>query len=166
MSSQIERTLVLLKPDALVRGLVGEIVTRFERAGLKIVGMKMQWVDQDFAKKHYTEDLAVRRGEHVRKIMVEFLTTGPIIAMCLEGANVVEVVRKLVGATEPKAALPGTIRGDFGHMSYAHADEKQIAVKNVIHASGDAKDAAVEVPLWFSSKELHSYSTVHEPHVI
>lgn len=162
----IERTLVLLKPDAIVRAVSGEIITRFERAGLKIVGLKMQWVDKDFAKKHYTEDLAARRGEHVRNVMVEFLTTGPIVAMCLEGVNAVEVVRKMIGSTEPKAALPGTIRGDYGHMSYAHADAKQIAVKNIIHASGDQKDAAYEVPLWFSNGELHSYKTVHEPHVL
>jgi nucleoside-diphosphate kinase len=166
MSMHIERTLILLKPDAVVRGYMGEIISRFERAGLKFVGMKMQWVDKDFAKKHYTEDLAARRGEAVRNIMVDFLTTGPIVAICLEGVNSVEVVRKMIGSTEPKAALPGTIRGDYGHMSYAHADAKQIAVKNIIHASGDQKDAAYEVPLWFSDKELHSYATVAEPHVL
>ena len=166
MSMHIERTLILLKPDAVVRGHVGEIITRFERAGLKMIGMKMQWADKEFAKKHYTEDLAIRRGEAVRNIMVDFLTTGPIIAICLEGVNSVEVVRKMIGSTEPKAALPGTIRGDYGHMSYAHADAKQIAVKNIIHASGDQKDASYEVPLWFSKDELHTYTTVHEAHVL
>lgn len=161
----IERTLVLLKPDAVQRCLVGEIIMRFERAGLKIVGMKMVWVDENFALKHYTEDLAKRRGEHVRTMMTQFLREGPIIAIALEGVEAVENVRKIVGSTEPKAAPPGTIRGDYSHVSFGYADEKGIPVRNLIHASGNKEDAKYEVPLWFSEKEMHSYKTVHDMHV-
>lgn len=161
----IERTLVLIKPDGVQRSLAGEIISRFEKVGLKIVGMKMQWVNTDFAKKHYTEDIAIRRGEHVRKVLVEFISSGPVIAFVLEGVHAIEIVRKMVGGTEPRAAVPGTIRGDYAHVSYKHADEKEIAVKNLIHASADEKDASVEVPLWFSEEELHSYPTVHDVHI-
>ncbi len=164
--STIERTLVLLKPDAVQRGVMGEIISRFERAGLKVVGMKMQWVDKEFAKQHYTEDIAIRRGEKVRELLLNFIVQGPVIAIVLEGVNAIENTRKMVGSTEPKAALPGTIRGDYSHMSYGHADAKGIAIANLIHASADAKDAAHEVPLWFSPKELHSYKTVHDVHVL
>jgi len=162
----IERTLVLVKPDGVQRGLIGEILMRFERAGLKIVGMKMQWVDRAFAMKHYTEDLAKRRGEFVREKMLKFIVEGPIVAMALEGVQAVEVVRKIVGGTEPKTALPGTIRGDYAHMCYAYADAKNVAVKNLIHASGDQKDAEYELKLWFTPQELHSYRTVHDIHMI
>jgi len=162
----IERTLVLIKPDGVQRSLIGRIITRFEDAGLKIVGMKMSWVDEAFAKQHYTEDLAIRRGEHVRKYMTDFITSGPVIAMVIEGVDAIENVRKIVGATEPKSAAPGTIRGDFCHVSYSHCDEKKQGVKNVIHASADKKDAAYEVPLWFTPKELHTYKTVHDIHVL
>ncbi len=162
----IERTLVLVKPDGVARSLIGRILSRFEDAGLKIVGMKMQWVDESFAKKHYTEDLAIRRGEAVRRRMVTYLQTGPILALCLEGINAVEVVRKIVGSTEPKSAAPGTIRGDFAHVSYEHADTKDEGLRNLIHASGDLKDATYEVPLWFTPAELHSYKTVHDAHIL
>jgi len=162
----IERTLVLIKPDGVQRGLIGKIITRFEDVGLKIVGMKMMWANEEFAKKHYTEDLAKRRGEHVRKYMTDFITTGPVIAMVIEGVHAIENVRKMCGATEPKAALPGTIRGDFSHVSFAYCDDKKMVVKNVIHASADKKDAEYEVPLWFSKSELHTYKTVHDVHVL
>lgn len=165
MTNHIERTLVLLKPDAVQRCFAGEIITRFERAGLKFVGMKMQSADAEFAKKHYTEDITKRRGEHVRNHLVKFLQEGPVVALVLEGVNAIENVRKLVGSTEPKVAQPGTIRGDYAHVSYAYADEKQMVVRNLIHASSDAKDAEYEVNLWFTPKELHSYKTVHDFHI-
>ena len=161
----IERTLVLLKPDAVQRALVGEIIARFERAGLKIVGMKMVWVNEQFALKHYTEDLAKRRGEEVRKGMVKFLQEGPVIALVLEGVEAVEIVRKIVGSTEPKAALPGTIRGDYAHICFSYADQKKMVVHNLIHASADKNDAKYEVPLWFDEKEMHSFKTVHDVHI-
>ena len=162
----IERTLVLLKPDAVQRAIMGRILGRFEDAGLKVVGMKMAWVDKKFALKHYTEELAKRAGAHVRQMIAEFLTTGPVVAMVLEGVNAIENTRKLVGSTEPKAAASGTIRGDFSHMSYGYADAKKVPVKNLVHASSSKQDAAAEIKLWFSPKELHSYKTVHDIHIL
>lgn len=160
----MQRTLVLLKPDAVQRGLMGRIIQRFEDAGIKIVGAKMTWIDENFGKKHYF-DVAERRGETVLKGLLEFMTKGPVMALCLEGINVVENVRKIVGSTEPKSAVPGTIRGDFAHQSYAHIDSKGGAVRNLIHASGNYKEAQYEVALWFTAEELHTYRTVHEVHV-
>jgi len=117
----MERTLILLKPDALERGVIGEIIHRFERVGVKIIGLKLLMSEKDTAAQHYTEDLARRRGVEVRRRMIDMLTSGPILAMALEGVEVVEVARKLVGETEPKKAAPGTIRGDFAHTSFKHA---------------------------------------------
>lgn len=158
----LQRTLVLIKPEGVQRHLVGKILARFEDAGLKIVGMKQVWADEEFAKKHYTEDVTQRRGQEVRDMLISYITEGPIIAICLEGINAIENVRKIVGGTEPKSAPPGTIRGDFAHVSFAHADSKKIPVKNLIHASADEKDAKHEVSLWFSDKELHSYKTIQD----
>lgn len=156
-----ERTLVLLKPDAVQRGIIGEIVTRFERAGLKIVGMKMTWVDKNFSQKHYEAHV----GKAFYKGLEKFITEGPVIAIVFEGLHAVELVRKMVGATEPRKAEPGTIRGDYAHHSYEYTDQKGIAIKNLIHASGTQKEAEKEIQLWFSLDELHSYETVHEKHV-
>ncbi len=157
-----ERTLVLIKPEGVQRHLVGKIISRFEDAGLKIVGMKQVWVDKEFAKKHYTEDIAERRGEKVREQLLNYIIEGPVIAIALEGVNAIENVRKIVGGTEPKSAPPGTIRGDFAHVSFAYADAKNIPVKNIIHASSDEKDAKHEIKLWFNEKELHSYKTIQD----
>jgi len=153
-SNLLEQTLVLLKPDALDRGIVGEIIARFERAGLKLVGMKLLVSEKDTAMRHYTEDLARRRGERVRELMIDMITSGPIMAIVLEGIDVIEVVRKMVGATEPKSALPGTIRGDYAHVSYRYADEKKIGVFNLIHASDSPENAKVEIDVWFKPEEL------------
>lgn len=160
----IERTLVLIKPDGVERGLIGEIIKRFENVGMKITGMKMLWIDKSFAKKHYTEDIAKRRGEKVRKMLLDYITAGPVVALCLEGIHGVELVRKLVGDTESRKALPGTIRGDFSHHSYQYADKKGVAIKNIIHASGSLKEAKEEIKLWFSIDELYNYKTVYEKH--
>jgi len=160
-----ERTLVLIKPDGVERGIVGKIITRFEDAGLKMVGLKLQLVDQEFAQKHYREDLAKRRGEKVRRQMVEMLSSGPVVAMVIEGIEAIETVRKIVGPTEPKSAPPGTIRGDFSHMSYAWADSRDVGVRNVIHASSSAEEAQIETALWFAETEIINYRTVHERHV-
>ncbi len=161
----IERTLVLIKPDGVQRCISGRIISKLEDAGFKIAGLKMKWADKAFALKHYTEDLAKRRGSNVRQQMVEFISSGPVIAIVIEGVNAVENVRKLTGDTEPKTALPGTIRGDFSHVSYEHADSSKSPVKNIIHASSSRKDADYEIALWFDKKELHTYKTVHEQHV-
>lgn len=155
----IQRTLVLLKPDALERGIIGEIITRFERVGASIVGMKLLVSEKDTAQLHYTDDLAQRRGEKVRELMVDMITSGPIVALVLEGIEIVEVVRKMVGATEPKSAAPGTVRGDYAHVSFKYADANNIGVFNLIHASGSVEEAPVEVAVWFKPEELVS----HEP---
>lgn len=160
----MEKTLVLIKPDGVARGIIGKIITRFEDAGLKIIGMRMASVDKDFAKRHYTEDVAKRRGEHVRNYTIDYLISGPVIAMVLEGVEAIENVRKICGTTEPKSAPPGTIRGDFSHVSIAHCDGKKSVVRNIIHASGDKKEAKAEINLWFSQTELSKYLTVHEMH--
>ncbi len=161
---QLERTLVLIKPDGIKRGLIGRIIARFEDAGMKIVGMKMRQVDQAHALKHYTKDLEKRRGKVVRERMVDFLKSGPALAVVLEGVGAVLNVRKIIGATEPKAAAPGTIRGDFAHVSFSYADARGKGVENLIHASADAPDAEREVWLWFNEDELCDYKTVHEAH--
>jgi nucleoside-diphosphate kinase len=150
----IQRSLVLLKPDALDRGITGEIITRFERVGANIVGLKMLVSEKDTAMKHYTEDLARRRGEKVRELMINMIMSGPIIAVALEGVDIVEIVRKMVGATEPRAAVPGTIRGDYAHVSFSHADEKGIGVFNLIHASDSPENAEIELAVWFKPEEL------------
>ena len=156
----IEKTLVLIKPDGVQRGLIGEILQRFEKVGLKIVGMKMLWIDADFAKRHYKA--------HVDKPfyagLEAMITEGPIVALALEGIHAVELVRKMVGPTEPRSAPPGTIRGDYAHVSYVYADKKGIAIKNLIHASSNAEEAKAEVELWFTKKELYNYPLVHEMH--
>jgi len=158
----IERSLVLIKPDGVQRGLIGKIISRFEDAGLKLVGMKLVWVDKAFAKKHY--------AEHVEKPfypgLEAMITMGPVLAMVLEGVHAIEIIRKMVGPTEPRAAPPGTIRGDFAHVSYKYADKKGISIKNLIHASDSEKTAKREIELWFSKEELHSYKTVHDVHII
>lgn len=156
------RTLVLIKPEGVKKHLVGKIVSRFEDAGLKIVGMKQVWVDKEFAKRHYTEDIAERNGERIRENLLNYIVEGPVVAIALEGINAIENVRKMVGGTEPKSAPPGTIRGDFSHVSYQYADANDIPVKNIVHASGDEEDAKHELPLWFSDHELHSYETISD----
>lgn len=153
----LQRTLVLLKPDAIERGITGEILTRFERVGAKMIGLKLLVSPKDTAERHYTEDLAKRRGEHIRRMMIEMLTSGPIVALALEGVDIVEVIRKLVGATEPKAALPGTIRGDYSHVSYGYSDAKGIGIFNLIHASATPEEAEVELAVWFKAEELVSH---------
>ncbi len=156
----IESTLVLVKPDGVERALVGRIIQRFEDVGLKMIGMKMVWVDADFSKKHYKAHVS----KAFYKSLEDFIVSGPVVALALEGINAVEIVRKIVGSTEPKSSPPGTIRGDFAQHSYKYADTKGFAIKNLIHASGTSEEAKEEVALWFTPKELHSYATVHEKH--
>ncbi|MEK6855327.1 MAG: nucleoside-diphosphate kinase [Nanoarchaeota archaeon] len=157
-----ERTLVLIKPDGIVRHLTGKIITRFEDAGLKIIGMKMAWADEKFAGEHYGKDIAERHGERVRNGLIKYIQEGPVIALVLEGVDAIRVVRKIVGSTYPNDALPGTIRGDFAHVSRDYSNSNEINVRNLIHASSDAKDALREIKLWFDKGELHSYKTSHD----
>ena len=148
----IEQTLVLLKPDAVQRAFVGEIITRFEKAGLKIVGMKLVHATEELAKAHYTEDLAKRRGEHVRNYNVKFLAEGPVVAFVLEGLHAIEIVRKMVGHTIPVFAQPGTIRGDFANESVVFANYQGRSVYNLVHASGTLEEAEREIALWFGRR--------------
>ena len=157
----IERSLVIIKPDGVERGLVGEIIKRFENTGLKLVGMKMTWIDRKFAERHYS----AHKSKTFFKELVEFITEGPVVAFVLEGVHAVKNVRRLVGSTSPHEAAPGTIRGDFAHLSMAYASKKGSGGKNVIHASGSKKEADDEIKLWFRKDGLHSYTTVHEKHV-
>jgi len=162
--SLIERTLILFKPDAVQRGVVGEILTRFERVGLKIVGTKMIQPDEVHYHKHYEEigQVITRRGEATFNNVLTMMNEGPVIAMVFEGIEAVDLVRKLVGSTEPKSSAPGTIRGDFSHMSYSYGDAAEKGIPNLIHASGDASDAQKEIPHWFSEDELFDYSVLNE----
>jgi nucleoside-diphosphate kinase len=159
----MERTLVLIKSDGVQRALTGRILQRFEDAGLKIIGLKMAWVDTDFAAKHYF-DLEERKGEKVFKLTADYLTEGPVVAMVLEGVDTCANVRRITGETQPSASAPGTIRGDFAHHGYAHADKTGRAIRNLIHASGNADEASIEIPLWFTADELHDYSTDAQKH--
>ncbi|MBB1552106.1 nucleoside-diphosphate kinase [Candidatus Saccharibacteria bacterium] len=160
----IQRTLILFKPDAVQRGIVGEILTRFERVGLKIIGTKMIFPNKEHYYKHYEGigKMVTRRGEKAFDMALEFMTQGPVIAMVFEGVEAVELVRKLVGGTEPKTAFPGTIRGDYSHMSFGYADEHSVGIPNLIHASGSVKEAEQEISHWFSDFEIYDYTSPRE----
>lgn len=163
-ANNVQQTLVLFKPDTVQRGLVGEILTRFERVGLKIIGTKMIAPDKGHYHKHYEEigQMITRRGEHTFDITLDLMVQGPVIAMVFEGVEAVPLVRKLVGTTEPKSAAPGTIRGDYSHMSFGYADSEDKGIPNLIHASGDPEEAEQEIAHWFSDSELYDYATTHE----
>jgi nucleoside-diphosphate kinase len=139
----MERTLVLIKPDAVQRGLVGAITERLERRGLRIVGMKMVRVDPDLAGRHY----AVHKGKPFYEGLIRFITSSPVVAMVLEGTNAVEVARATMGVTNPAKAAPGTIRADFALETG----------RNLTHGSDSLETARAEVALWFTEKELLSY---------
>ena len=147
----VQRSLVVCKPDAVQRGIVGEILQRFERVGLKIVGMKMVMPDEDQYRAHYEDigKMITRRGEQAFRYNLNYMMTGPVIAIVLEGVEAVPLVRKIVGPTEPKSAEMGTIRGDYSHMSFGYSDAKGMGVPNLVHASGNAEEAKKEIALWF-----------------
>lgn len=160
----IEQTLIIFKPDALQRGVVGEILARFERVGLKIVGMKMISPTHDHFFEHYETigQVKSRRGEETFNQVVDFMLQSPVIAVVLEGIESVELVRKMIGSTEPKSAAVGTIRGDYSHISYSYADSAKKCVPNLIHASATSEEAEKEVNHWFSDSELYDYTTLNE----
>lgn len=161
----IQQTLILIKPDGIQRGLIGEIIKRFEQRGIKIVAIKMRKVDKKFASKHYKQSIADKHGEHVRNYLLDYITATSIVAMVLEGSNVILHVRKIVGNTYPGEADIGTIRGDFAHASKAYAKSAKKALPNLIHASENEKDAKEEIALWFSKDEIHNYKLSHEEHI-
>ncbi|HEX3732257.1 MAG TPA: nucleoside-diphosphate kinase [Mycobacteriales bacterium] len=155
---ELERTLIVLKPDAVGRGLAGEVIARIERAGIKLVGAKMRWMDAEFTRRHYF-DLAERHGTAVYDATASFMQQGPVLAFVVEGVDVVANVRRLVGPTYPNQAAPGTIRGDFAHQSKDYSVANGAAVANLVHASGNVEEAKYEVELWFTADELFSYQT-------
>jgi nucleoside-diphosphate kinase len=139
----MERTLVLVKPDGVQRGLVGEILGRLERKGLKVVGLRLLWVPRDMAERHY----AIHVGKHFYAELVEFITSGPVAAIAVAGPDAVAVVRRLVGATMPHQAEPGTIRGDLGVSG----------LRNLTHASDAPETADAELALWFDAGSVLDY---------
>jgi nucleoside-diphosphate kinase len=186
----IEQTFVLLKPDAVQRNLIGKIIARFEDSGLKIAGMKMVQPDADLAGKHYILDeewakkLYVRAketyekegkklnykdhlemGDAIRSRNMHFLQEGPVVAIIIEGPHAIELVRKMVGHTEPRQAVPGTIRGDFASVeSYTLSDSKGRVIRNLIHASDTVENAKREIALWFNKDEVHDYKKDLDKH--
>ncbi|HUV72448.1 MAG TPA: nucleoside-diphosphate kinase [Clostridia bacterium] len=187
----MERSVVLVKPDGVKRGLVGEIIARFEKAGLKIIAMKMVWIDKEMAFKHYGYDdewfenvgkktkrfykeqgydpgEEINRmsnkeiGELIQEWNVDYLTEGPVVAMILQAPEVVKIVRKMVGPTYPQDALPGTIRGDYSFDSPLLSNTKRRSVHNLIHASGSPEEAELEIQLWFKESEIHNYRRIEE----
>jgi nucleoside-diphosphate kinase len=164
MAQHIEQTLVIYKPHAVQRAIIGEILSRFERAGLKIIGMKMLRPTEEQYHYHYETigTMITRHGEKIFKNTLAMMQDAPVIAVVLEGVKAVEVVRKMTGATEPKSALPGTIRGDYAHMNYGHSDEQEYGLHNIIHASGSLEEAKPEIEHWFKPEELFAYDSVHD----
>ncbi len=160
----MEQTLLILKPDAVMRSIVGEVITRFEKAGFKIVGIKMLRPDYGHYKRHYEDigTLKTRKGDEIFESTLASMQDGPVIAMVLEGVEAVEAVRKMVGDTQPKSALPGTIRGDYAHVTFGQASAAGKGVANVVHASADKNEAGKEIAHWFKPEELYDYHVVHE----
>jgi len=184
----IQKSLVLIKPDGVKRCIIGRIISRLEETGLKICAMKMIWADENLAKNHYKLDEEWAKnvfnktkasyekegkklpykdhmdlGLTIQKWNMNFLKEGPVIAMVIEGPHAIELIRKIVGSTEPRQAAPGTIRGDFASIeSYAVADNKKRVIKNLIHASDSEENGKREIALWFSPNEVHSYKNVHD----
>ncbi len=182
-----ERTLVIVKPDGIQRALIGEIMKRYERTGLKLVALKMLVPTEEMIEEHYLLDpnwkknvgekaiaSYVKKGEtppsndpiELADLIVarlkKYMTSGPVIAMVWEGAHSVELVRKVTGGTEPRSAGVGTIRGDFVLDSYQMADSADRAIRNLIHASGTVPEAEMEIPHWFAKEEIISYRVPHE----
>jgi nucleoside-diphosphate kinase len=181
-----ERTLVLIKPEGVYRAIVGKVVTTFEDAGLKVVGLKMVQPDNDMAGKHYIADeewfksigkkmkasyaekgkkitlSEIDIGKKVRNQLLTHLTSGPVTAMVVEGNAAIDVVRKLVGSTEPRRADPASIRGRFASDTYETADVKARSIKNIVHASDSVETSKREIALWFGSKEIVKYKRVDE----
>ncbi len=182
-----EKTLIIIKPDGVQRNLIGEIISRFERAGLKLVAMKMVTANEEMVKKHYTLDPEWMRlvgeksikglldkgiepisrdpmviAQSVIDRLAKYMTSGPIIPMVLQGGHAVSVIRKIVGSTEPVMSDVGTIRGDFVLDSYQMAMDDERCVRNLIHASGTVEEAVNEINLWFNHDEIKEYTLANE----
>ena len=177
----LQKTFVLIKHDGIQRGLVGEVVKRFEQKGIKIIAMKMVHPTKEQAEKHYriteewiqklagnTRAAAKAKGKELKETdseiakrvhgwNVKYLTEGPVIVMALEGYHAIEIVRKIVGHAESRQAEIGTIRGDFSVDSYDLADANQRSIRNILHASGSKEEAAHELSVWFKNEEFFDY---------
>ena len=147
----MERTLVLVKPDGVQRALIGEIVARLERRGLRLVGAKFMWVDRDLAERHY----AIHKGKPFYDELIKYITSSPVMAMAWEGPSAVAAVRQTMGSTRPTEAAPGTVRHDFGLE----------VGRNLTHASDSAANGGEEVSLWFRKEELVDWSRAVDPWV-
>ena len=188
----IERTLAIVKPDGVQRGLVGDIMHRFEKTGLKIVAMKMVWAKPELVGQHYTNDegylksvgekalaaakergqeithTALEIGQRVRESNMRYISSGPVVAFILEGNTAVQTVRNIIGGTNPLTADIGTIRGDLTIDDFVQADKEGRSVRNLMHASGEVSEAEREIKLWFTEEEIYQYQTVmdkvlHDP---
>jgi nucleoside-diphosphate kinase len=184
---QNEKTFVIIKPDGVQRSLIGEVVKRFERIGLKLVGLKMQVPTVEMVEKHYTLDPEWLRkvgeksikgyeakglvstskdplvvGDRVLSVLKTYMTSGPVVVMCWQGAHAVGIVRKIVGGTEPLTSDVGTIRGDFVLDSYQISDIAGRAIRNLIHASGSVEEANNEIKLWFKPEEILNYRLIQD----
>lgn len=182
-----EQTLVIVKPDGVQKGLIGEVIKRYERCGLKLVGIKMVIPTKEITFRHYSidPDWAIKTGtktfdsykakglplpgkdpvefaEGIRRKLTEFMSSGPVVPMVWQGMSAVPIVRKITGSTEPLASLPGTIRGDYTIDSYTAADADARAVRNIIHSSGSVEEANKEIAIWFDKNEIVSYRLVSE----
>ncbi len=187
MTNTKERTLVMVKPDGVQRSLIGEVIKRYEQVGLKLVGMKIvvptaqrvedhYMVNPDFKTNVGTKTIESykkkgetpptenpeEQGEFVLDGLKKYMVSGPVVVMCWEGVHAIEVIRKITGGTEPRTSDVGTIRGDYVLDSYQLADTDKRAVRNLIHASGDATEAEKEIALWFAADELVDYRLVQE----
>ena len=147
-----QRTFVMIKPDGVQRGYIGEIINRFEKKGLKIVAMKMVSVNKDLAEKHY----GIHKGKPFFEPTVKYITNSPVVAMILEGYNAIELVRNMMGKTNPAEAIPGSIRGDYA----------QFIGRNIVHGSDGLDTAKFEINLWFKPEEISKYTRLDEKWLI
>ncbi|MFB6245346.1 MAG: nucleoside-diphosphate kinase [Candidatus Nanohaloarchaea archaeon] len=161
MTEHVETTLVALKPDAVKRGIVGEITSMIEETGMKIVGVKMVEADDELLEEHYSEHV----DKDFYEGLAEYMKQGPVVAMAVEGVHAVSNMRKLIGDTDASESHPATIRGRFGHMSMEHADESGGLYKNLVHASATKEEAEEEIDIWFNTDELFDYTSSHEEEV-
>lgn len=182
-----EKTFVIIKPDGVQRTLIGEVIKRYERVGLKLVALKMVIPTVDISKKHYTLDpewirkvgeksiLSYKQrnikplsedpiviGQKVLDRLIKFMTSGPVVAMVWQGVHAVQIVRKITGGTEPLSSDIGTIRGDYVLDSYQISDYDDRAIRNIVHASGTVEEAQAEINLWFKSEEILNYRLIQD----
>ncbi len=185
--SKQEQTLVIVKPDGVQRGLIGEVIKRYETCGLKMVALKMLIPSKEMTLKHYSidPDWASKTGyksfealksqglptpgndpikfaEGIRKKLTDFMSSGPVVAMVWQGMGAVAIVRKITGSTEPLTSAPGTIRGDYTIDSYISSNTDNRAVRNIIHSSGSIEEAKKEILIWFDQKEILNYRLISE----